>query len=198
MSLESKIANLSLGDEASVVAAIKADGVEKSGFASNISALVAKCASSDEAEALAAMATVKAVAEGAVEAEAFNIQCLTPILEQAGSRSAAVKTAATATAIAICENINPFAMKSLLPALFAQLPVEKKWPLRELALNCIAVFNKNAPKQLGNALPEIVPEVTACMWDTKKQVKTAATNAMKSACEVIGNKDIEHMTGKII
>jgi len=198
MSLESKIANLSLGDEASVVAAIKADGVEKSGFASNISALVAKCASSDEAEALAAMATVKAVSEGAVEAEAFNIQCLTPILEQAGSRSAAVKTAATATAVAICENINPFAMKSLLPALFAQLPVEKKWPLRELALNCIAVFNKNAPKQLGNALPEIVPEVTACMWDTKKQVKTAATNAMKSACEVIGNKDIEHMTGKII
>jgi len=198
MSLESKLANLSLGDEASVVAAIKADGVEKSGFASNISALVAKCASSDEAEALAAMATVKAVAEGAVEAEAFNIQCLTPILEQAGSRSAAVKTAATATALAICENINPFAMKSLLPALFAQLPVEKKWPLRELSLNCIAVFNKNAPKQLGNALPEIVPEVTACMWDTKKQVKAAATNAMKSACEVIGNKDIEHMTDKII
>jgi len=198
MSLESKIANLSLGDEASVVAAIKADGVEKSGFASNISALVAKCASSDEAEALAAMATVKAVAEGAVEAEAFNIQCLTPILEQAGSRSAAVKTAATATALAICENINPFAMKSLLPALFAQLPVEKKWPLRELSLNCIAVFNKNAPKQLGNALPEIVPEVTACMWDTKKQVKAAATNAMKSACDVIGNKDIEHMTDKII
>jgi len=89
-------------------------------------------------------------------------------------------------------------MKSLLPALFAQLPVEKKWPLRELSLNCIAVFNKNAPKQLGNALPEIVPEVTACMWDTKKQVKAAATNAMKSACDVIGNKDIEHMTDKII
>jgi len=198
MSLESKIANLSLGDEASVVAAIKADGVEKSGFASNISALVAKCASSDEAEALAAMATVKAVSEGAIEAEAFNIQCLTPILEQAGARNAAIKTAATATALAICENINPFGMKSLLPALFAQLPVEKKWPLRELALNCISVFNKNAPKQLGNALPEIVPEVTACMWDTKKQVKAAATNAMKSACEVIGNKDIEHMTGKII
>jgi ATPase components of ABC transporters with duplicated ATPase domains len=36
------------------------------------------------------------------------------------------------------------------------------------------------------------------MWDTKKQVKEAATNAMKSACEVIGNKDIEHMTSKII
>jgi elongation factor 3 len=36
------------------------------------------------------------------------------------------------------------------------------------------------------------------MWDTKKQVKVAATEAMKIACDVIGNKDIEHMTDKII
>jgi len=94
--------------------------------------------------------------------------------------------------------MNPFAIKSLLPALFASLPVEKKWQERVLALECISLFSKTAPKQLGIALPEIVPEVTACMWDTKKQVKTASTDAMKSACEVIGNKDIEHMNTKII
>jgi len=198
MSLESKFIELSIGDEASVVEAIKADGVEKSGFASNIASLIAKCASKDEAEALAGFATVKAVAEGAVEAEAFNIMCLGAVIEQAIAKSPAVKAAAKETAVAVCENITPFAMKSLLPALFAQLPVEKKWPIRELALTCIGSFYKNAPKQLGNALPEIVPEVTACMWDTKKQVKVASTEAMKSACEVIGNKDIEHMTGKII
>jgi elongation factor 3 len=198
MSLESKLANLTLGDEASVVEAINADGVEKSGFASNIAGLIAKCASKDEAEALAGMATVKAVSAGAVAAEAFNIQCLGAILEQAVAKSPEVKKAAKETAVSICENITPFAMKSLLPAIFAQLPVEKKWAIRELALECIAVFSKHAPKQLGNALPLIVPEVTACMWDTKKQVKAAATNAMKSACEVIGNKDIEHMTGSIV
>merc|ERR1712125_247042 len=44
----------------------------------------------------------------------------------------------------------------------------------------------------------VVPEVTSCMLDTKKQVKVAATDAMRAACEVIGNKDIEHMTDKII
>ncbi len=198
MSLESKLANLSLGDEASVVEAINADGVEKSGFASGMAGLVAKCASKDDAEALAAMATVKAVAEGAVAAEAFNIQALGAILEQAVSKSPEVKTAAKATALAICKNITPFAMKALLPAIFAQLPVEKKWSIRELALECISVFSTTAPKQLGNALPLVVPEVTACMWDTKKQVKTASTKAMKAACEVIGNKDIDHMTDKII
>ena len=100
--------------------------------------------------------------------------------------------------MAICMKIDPFAMKSLLPQLFAALPVEKKWQIRELSLKCIATFNKTAPRQLGDALPEVVPEVTACMWDTKKQVKTAASDAMKGALEVIGNKDIEHMTDKIL
>jgi len=63
---------------------------------------------------------------------------------------------------------------------------------------CISTFYISALNQLGNTLPLIVPEVTACMWNTKKQVKMAATDVMKSACDVIENKDIEHMTAKII
>lgn len=77
MSLESKFEKLSIGDESSIIDAIKKDGVNKSGFADNIDVLVAKCGSTDDAEALAAMATSKALAEGCPEAEAFNIDCLT-------------------------------------------------------------------------------------------------------------------------
>lgn len=109
-----------------------------------------------------------------------------------------MKAAAKETAFAICDNINPFAMKSLLPTIFSELPVEKKWPIRELALECIGRFKAVAPRQLGDALPLVVPEVTACMWDTKKEVKTASTNAMKGSLDVIGNRDIEHMTDKIL
>jgi elongation factor 3 len=119
-------------------------------------------------------------------------------LDQAQSKSADVREAAKVTAFAICEKINPFAMKSLLPCIFSRLPVEQKWQIRELALKCLATFQKTAPRQLGDALPEVIPEVTACMWDTKKQVKAAATEAMKAALQVIGNRDIEHMTDKIL
>jgi len=118
--------------------------------------------------------------------------------QQALSKSADVRKAGEETAFAICDNINPFAVKSLLPYVFAELPVEKKWQIREVALKCIARFNKTAPRQLGDALPEVIPEVTACMWDTKKQVKAAATEAMKAALDVIGNRDIEHMTEEIL
>jgi elongation factor 3 len=198
MSIESKLASLTLGDEPTVVSSVKESGVEKSGYAANINVLMAKCASKDEKEALAGLKLVKTMAEECPEAEAFTKECLTAALEQSTSKSTDVRKAAAETAIAICQNISPFAMKSLLPQLFAQLPVEKKWQIRENALKCISVFNKVAPKQLGNALPEIVPEVTSCMWDTKKQIKTASTAAMKSALDVIGNKDIEHMTAKIL
>jgi len=94
--------------------------------------------------------------------------------------------------------MNPFAIKSLMPQIFKCLPVEVKWQVRERALKCIALFKETAPKQLGDALPEVIPEVTACMWDTKKQVKAASTAAMRAALDVIGNKDIDHMTDQIL
>ena len=119
-------------------------------------------------------------------------------MEQALNKEADVRTAAEEAAFAIVDKINPFAIKSLLPAIFKALPVEQKWQIRELALKCLERFVTVAPRQLGDALPEVIPEVTACMWDTKKQVKAAATSTMKSAMDVIGNKDVEHMTGQIL
>jgi elongation factor 3 len=198
MSLEAKLANLSIDDAASVVETVKSEGVEKSGFAANVSVLAARCGSSDDKEALAALATLKALVEGVPATQPYTKECLDACLEQSNSKSRDVKNAAEEAAFAICDKVNPFGMKSLLPTLFSALEVEKKWPIRELSLKCLARFSVSAPRQLGDALPLIVPEVTACMWDTKKQVKTAATEAMKKALDVIGNRDIEHMTGKIL
>jgi elongation factor 3 len=119
-------------------------------------------------------------------------------LQQALSKSKDVVAASEEAAFAICQKMNPFAIKALLPLIFALMPVEVKWQIRERSLKCIALFKDSAPKQLGDALPETIPQVTACMWDTKKQVKVAATAAMKAALQVVGNKDISHMTEKIL
>ena len=51
---------------------------------------------------------------------------------------------------------------------------------------------------LSAALPDVVPAVSPSMTDTKKQVKVSAKKAMGSACDVIGNIDIEHMTVHIL
>lgn len=76
MSLEAKLAALTIDDTASVVEAVKKDGVEKSGLAANISVLAARCASSESAEALAGLKTTKALAEECPQAQAFTKECL--------------------------------------------------------------------------------------------------------------------------
>jgi elongation factor 3 len=196
-SVEELLNNLKLGDETTLVDKVKAEGVLKSGLSTHSDLLVAKISSTDEDESKAALLTVKGLAEsGVTSAEVFTKDCLAAAIEKCSAR--AVKAEAKAAALAIVENASPFSIKTLLPALFENLPVEKNWQIRVAALECFPVFNKIAPKQLGDSLPEVVPELSACMWDTKKQVKTAATNAMRAACEVIGNKDIEHMTDPIL
>lgn len=76
MSLEDKLANLTLDDAPVVVETVKKEGVEKSGLAANASVLAARCASNDEKEALAAMKTVKALVEECPESQAFTKESL--------------------------------------------------------------------------------------------------------------------------
>ena len=52
---------------------------------------------------------------------------------------------------------------------------------RVLALNIITSFSDHASHQLGYTLPELVPALTPCIGDTKKQVKTTAVPAMTAA-----------------
>jgi hypothetical protein len=77
MSLEAKFASLKIDDAASVVALIKKEGIVKSGLTDNISILAARCESKDDDECLAALKTVKTLAEEAPEAQAFTKECLT-------------------------------------------------------------------------------------------------------------------------
>jgi hypothetical protein len=76
MSLDTLFAALKLDDASAIVAGVKKDGVEKSGLASNIEVLRAKCASKDDAEAIAGMKTVTALCAECPEAQAFTKECL--------------------------------------------------------------------------------------------------------------------------
>ena len=81
MSIEAQLANLSIGDESSLVADVKANGVDKSGLAANIHALAGKAESNDETEAIAALTLIKALAEDAPDAQAVTKLCLSACLE---------------------------------------------------------------------------------------------------------------------
>ena len=131
-------------------------------------------------------------------AEPYMASLLPIVLKAASHKSKNVQKAATITGETFAGKMSPNAVSAVLPDLFASLEVNQNWQTRVLALNIITSFSDHASHQLGYTLPEVVPALTPCIGDTKKQVKTAAVAAMTAACDVIGNRDMEHMTTDIV
>ncbi len=131
-------------------------------------------------------------------AEPYMASLLPIVLKAASHKAKNVQKAATTTGETFAAKMSPNAVSAVLPDLFAALEVNHNWQTRVLALNIITSFSDHASHQLGFSLPEVVPALTPCIGDTKKQVKTAAVAAMTAACDVIGNRDMEHMTTDIV
>lgn len=130
--------------------------------------------------------------------EAHLCSNVTVILNAASHKQAPIRTAAETVLFALAENMNPNCIRELLPPLFEAAKTGVAWQTRVVSLKMIASFADHGPEQLGNLLPLVVPELTVSMNEPKKEVNQAAFQAMTNACNVIGNRDIEHMTSNII
>jgi len=122
----------------------------------------------------------------------------------AANKDKAIREATVTLCTAFASKMSSDNVRLLLPTLYEVskggfgLQGGTAYNARVLALNVIQNFSENAPEQLGYALPTVVPEVTGSMSDPKKDISKAAHDALVAACDVIGNRDIEHMTGKIV
>jgi elongation factor 3 len=160
---------------------------------------VSKTGKNDAAETEAAIKALIALATEAMSAsEPYLISALPALLKAAASKATPVRNAASEAVTTITSKMTCNSVREVLPILFAASKIEENWQTRTLALKTIAGFGDHAPVQLGCALPQVVPEVTTSVTDTKKEVAAAAISAMTASCDVIGNRDIEHMTSHIL
>jgi elongation factor 3 len=195
---------LSVGSAADLPAAtvnhVKAEPRALSRLIPNLIELAGLSGKGSEVDAaVGALATVEALAnECNLTAEAHLLSALPVILNGAGSKQARIRAAAESAAITITSKMSPNSVREVLPALFEASKSGVAFQTRILALKILASFSDHAPYQLGFSLPEIIPQVTLSMSEPKKEVSQAAFDAMTSACNVIGNRDIEHMTSKIV
>ena len=183
----------------SIVAAVAADWKILPALTARLSESVAKTGKNDVNEASNACSAFTALANGCFTvAQAFLCASLPVLFAAAGSKQIKVRNAATEAIAAITKNAPANTVREVLQYCFDASRIEQNWNSRVAALNVIAGYGDHAPEQLGINLPRVVPEITGCMTDTKKEVKDAATAAMTASCDVIGNRDIEHMTSHIL
>lgn len=149
--------------------------------------------------AVGALNTLESLAKDCMlSSEPYLLLTLPTVLAAAGHKQVKIRSASETCALAITAKMSPNAVREVLPVLFKNSEVGIAWQTRALSLKIVASLADHAPEQLGHALPEVVPQVTLSMSEPKKEVSAAAYAAMTNACNVIGNRDIEHMTAKIV
>eukprot|EP00629_Pelagomonadales_sp_RCC1024_P000223 CAMPEP_0119272810 /NCGR_PEP_ID=MMETSP1329-20130426/9090_1 /TAXON_ID=114041 /ORGANISM="Genus nov. species nov., Strain RCC1024" /LENGTH=1025 /DNA_ID=CAMNT_0007272919 /DNA_START=80 /DNA_END=3157 /DNA_ORIENTATION=- len=131
-------------------------------------------------------------------AEPALIAAYGAVLDGAGSKKGPIKAAGRAALAKITPLFPPEAAPLELDALMAGMAVEKQWPTRVAALERVAALCVAAPKQVAACLPALIPEISPCLWDTKKEVAAASKAAMTAAVELSGNRDVEPVIPKLV
>ncbi|KAI8882910.1 hypothetical protein K501DRAFT_220221 [Backusella circina FSU 941] len=147
-----------------------------------------------------AIAAIVALTNESLEGqtEPFIIPFVAPLLELQADKQTAVKDAAEAAVKNIIAKVNPNASTLMVPFILEGLGNSCKWQTKMLALELLELLTKQNPKEFFAAIPEVIPVVSDCMWDTKTDVKKKATEAMATICTLIENKDIERFLPAVI
>mmetsp|Transcript_52087 Transcript_52087/g.103476 ORF Transcript_52087/g.103476 Transcript_52087/m.103476 type:complete len:468 (-) Transcript_52087:173-1576(-) len=129
--------------------------------------------------------------------EPYVFKLFPSMLSHYGHKSQAVKDAAQISCVTTIKALNPRAARVVLPLIFCAME-SPDWRVKCGAVQLIGILAKHASSQLNICMPLIVPRVTTCLRDTKKEVAKAAKASLLDACGVIGNPDILPVVPSVI
>ncbi|KAI8821378.1 P-loop containing nucleoside triphosphate hydrolase protein [Fimicolochytrium jonesii] len=110
------------------------------------------------------------------------------LLDSYADKGQPVREAAEMAVNALLGVVSPYSTRNILPYLFEAMT--RKWQTMVGALEALSKLAATAPDQIALALPEIIPNVTERLHDTKAEVEKAATKCMTDVCAVANNPDI--------
>lgn len=148
--------------------------------------------------ALEAIAHISSESSLSPSVEPYIVEMVPAICSKCGDKSKEVQDLGLKALLKICKSINPVAVKVILPYLTQALSSTNKWQEKIAVLTAISVLVDACKTQVALRMPELIPVLSEVMWDTKKEVKKAATATMSKATETVENKDIERFIPKLI
>ena len=127
------------------------------------------------ANALEAIAHISNESNLSPSVEPYIVELVPEVCAQSGSKDKDTQAIASKALMAIVKAINPVAIKALLPHLVKSLEETNKWQEKVAVLAAITSLVDAAKEQVALRMPELIPVLSEAMWDTKKEVKAAAT-----------------------
>lgn len=199
--LKGLLAKLKETDTASAVAeCVKELGVKSLTECGVLDALVVGFADkSKEGElAVGACKTFKALVEAiGMHFEPYAIPLIPKITPLYDSKSKAATAAANEAALCLINAVNTNAVRMVLPALYVSFKAIG-WKEKVGALGLLSALSVHAKGKVGMCLVDIVPAITDCLWDTKKDTQRAAIEALTQCCTVVENPDLRPIVPHVI
>ena len=98
----------------------------------------------------------------------------------------------------LTSTISPLAIHEICPAILSAIAPENDWKCRVGALDMLNGVALRAKEGISVLLPHLIPSLSDCMKDAKKQVAASATAATNTACSFIHNDDISHIVPELV
>lgn len=119
------------------------------------------------------------------------------LLRLYGDRSNNVREFASSIIGAFATTMCPYAFEMIFPTIMENFKHDD-WRVKVGALNVLETISSRMPLQISSYLPMLIPLATECVIDSKKQVSSAAMNALLAACQTISNDDIRDLVPQLV
>lgn len=129
--------------------------------------------------------------------EPFVFPLFKRLLNLHADRSPVVRDLAASVGNTFATLACPHSFRLLFPTLTAGM-CEEDWRVKVGTLQLLKTLSPRMPKQISPLLPQIIPQVSNCIYDSKKQVQVAGIDALNEACRAISNEDIRHLTPQLV
>jgi elongation factor 3 len=132
------------------------------------------------------------------ESEAIVIAVLPALLKFHNHKNNRIRDLAGQICKSFASVMVPQVQPLIFPILMTHIQPEEDWKIRVAALDILYQLSKVAKQQLSPLLPIIIPAVSDCMKDSKKQLSSVATETMLFSCSFINNDDISHLVPQLV
>jgi len=153
-----------------------------------------KAAGNKRAGAIAGLTAM--LKESKETAEIHLASILGDIIEAIADKTKPVVIEAEKLGKAIVSGSTPYALQYIMPAILAERG--GKWQCNLFRCEALSILATKSPTQMRRCMTMVIPVVSDMMWDTKAQVKEAATKAMADVTAADDNKDVKQFVPEII
>ena len=130
--------------------------------------------------------------------EPYIISLMPVLIKSFSHGSDHVRQAARGAAQSIFSKISAHGIKQVMTPILEGVSADTQWKSRQEAVRLLGTMAHCAPRQLAQALPQIVPKLMECCADPHPKVKEAAKGAMSDISGVVKNPEVAGMSEELL